>query len=71
VFSIDKAELAPRVAAMPGVNHCAGSSAFGLEPQNAGKADWLFCDVACYPSRLWTMIKRWLEKRLLRIKRLF
>ncbi|MDL2209753.1 hypothetical protein LJC26_02985 [Desulfovibrio sp. OttesenSCG-928-O18] len=62
VFSLDKAELAPNVAAMPGVNHCPKSSAFGLEPQLAGKIDWLFCDVACYPARLWSMIERWLEK---------
>lgn len=62
VFSLDKAELAPNVARMPGVNHCPNSSAFGLEPQLAGKVDWLFCDVACYPARLWTMVERWLEK---------
>ena len=62
VFSVDKAELAPSVAAMPGVDHCAKSSAFGLEPQIAGDIDWLFCDVACYPSRLWGMVERWLEK---------
>ena len=62
VFSVDRAELAPNVAAMPGVNHCAKSSAFGLEPQIAGKVDWLFCDVACYPERLWNMVSRWLEK---------
>lgn len=61
VFSVDKAELAPNVAAMPGVDHCAKSSAFGLDPRLAGAVDWLFCDVACYPSRLWIMVKRWLE----------
>ncbi|CAK7062958.1 MAG: Ribosomal RNA large subunit methyltransferase M [Desulfovibrio sp.] len=62
VFSLDKAELDPRVAALPTVNHCAKSSAFGLEPHLAGKIDWLFCDVACYPARLWSMVERWLEK---------
>ena len=62
VFSLDKAELAPNVARMPGVNHCPNSSAFGLEPHLAGNIDWLFCDVACYPSRLWAMIERWLDK---------
>lgn len=62
VFSVDKAELAPRVAAMANVGHCAKSSAFGLDPRDAGAVDWLFCDVACYPSRLWTMVERWLEK---------
>lgn len=62
VFSLDKAELAANVARMPNVNHCPNSSAFGLEPGLAGKVDWLFCDVACYPARLWTMVERWLEK---------
>ena len=62
VFSLDKAELDPRVSALPNVNHCAKSSAFGLEPHLAGKIDWLFCDVACYPARLWSMVERWLEK---------
>lgn len=62
VFSLDKAELDPRVAALANVNHCAKSSAFGLEPHLAGKIDWLFCDVACYPARLWSMAERWLER---------
>ena len=66
VFSVDRAELAPHVAAMPNVNHCARSSAFGLEPHIAGAVDWLFCDVACYPSRLWEMVGRWLDKGVCR-----
>ena len=51
VFSVDKAELAPQVAAMPGVNHCLGSG-FGLEPRHVGQVDWLFSDMICYPDRL-------------------
>ena len=62
VFSLDKAELAPNVARMGNVNHCPRSSAFGLEPHLAGEIDWLFCDVACYPARLWGMVERWLQK---------
>lgn len=62
VFSLDKAELDMRVSSLPNVNHCAKSSAFGLEPHLAGKMDWLFCDVACYPARLWGMVERWLER---------
>ncbi len=62
VFSVDKAELTRNVAQMSGVDHCAKSSAFGLEPQVAGDIDWLFCDVACYPERLWRMVSRWLER---------
>ena len=32
----------------------------------AGDIDWLFCDVACYPERLWSMIERWLERGVCR-----
>lgn len=62
VFSVDRADLACRVARMPNVNHCEGSSAFGLDPRLAGSVDWLFCDVACYPKRLWQMVERWLKE---------
>jgi 23S rRNA (cytidine2498-2'-O)-methyltransferase len=46
VYSIDKAPLDERVAAMPGVDHHIGSG-FGLEPKNTGRVDWLFSDMAC------------------------
>ena len=61
VFSVDKAPLAPAIARMPQVEYCAGS-AFGLDPAIAGRVSWLFCDVACYPERLYGMIERWLER---------
>ena len=38
VFSIDKAPLDPRVAALPGVHHCLGSG-FALDPRHVGAAD--------------------------------
>ena len=60
VFSVDKAPLAPNVAAHPLVNHCEGS-AFALDPALAGGAAWLFCDVACYPERLYSFIRRWID----------
>lgn len=60
VFSIDKAELAPQVAALPTVSHCMGSG-FGLDPRHAGAVDWLFSDMICYPDRLLEMIRRWLD----------
>ena len=58
VFSIDRAELAPQVAAMPGVNHCLGSG-FGLDPRHVGCVDWLFSDMICYPERLLEVVQRW------------
>lgn len=60
VFSVDKAPLAPSVASHPLVNHCTGS-AFALDPAVGGGAAWLFCDVACYPDRLYSFIRRWLD----------
>lgn len=59
VFSIDKAPLASHIASHPNVHFCAGS-AFGLDPRHAGKVDWLFSDVICYPERLLALVKRWL-----------
>lgn len=63
VFSVDKAELDPRIAAMPEVEHCQGSG-FGFEPKIAGgpdaRVDWLCSDMACYPARLLELVGRWL-----------
>lgn len=61
VFCVDKAPLEPRIEALPRVNSCQGS-AFALEPEHTGAADWLFSDVICYPQRLLTMVKRWIER---------
>ncbi len=61
VFSIDKAPLEPRIAAMPGVWHCIGSG-FGLDPRHVGRVDWLFSDMICYPDRLYATVLRWLQQ---------
>ena len=63
VIAIDKAPLAPHVAAMPGVDWRQGS-AFALEPGEFGRVDWLCSDVICYPERLWRLVERWLETGL-------
>jgi 23S rRNA (cytidine2498-2'-O)-methyltransferase len=59
VISVDKAELGPRVAAMPGVTH-RRESAFALDPRDESRVDWLFSDVICYPKRLLALVERWL-----------
>ncbi len=61
VFCVDKAPLETRIEALPRVTSCLGS-AFGLEPEHVGAADWLFSDVICYPQRLLTMVERWLNR---------
>lgn len=60
VISVDKAELDPAVAALPGVMF-RRESAFGLEPKAVGQVDWLFCDIACYPKRLLELLRRWID----------
>lgn len=56
VVSVDKAPLAPHVAALPGVEYV-GQSAFALAPR---EADWLFSDIICYPDRLLRFVENWL-----------
>lgn len=60
VLSVDKAPLERGIDKLPGVDF-RQQSAFALEPGASSPVDWLFCDIACYPARLLTMIQRWLE----------
>jgi 23S rRNA (cytidine2498-2'-O)-methyltransferase len=65
VLAVDKAPLAPRVAAMPGVEW-RGESAFALAPESVGPVDWLFSDIVCYPARLLRLVERWRASGLVR-----
>ncbi len=56
VTAVDKADLAPAVAAMPGVA-LRRESAFALAPE---PVDWLFSDVIAYPDRLLALVRRWI-----------
>ncbi len=56
VTAVDKADLDPRVAALPNVE-LRRDSAFALPPE---PVDWLFSDVICYPQRLLALVERWL-----------
>ena len=44
--------------------HYLKHDAFTLKPEDIGKINWLFCDAAVYPARLYTWIKKWLESGL-------
>ncbi|WP_426955837.1 SAM-dependent methyltransferase [Muricoccus radiodurans] len=57
VTAVDKAEMEPRIAALPNVA-VRRESAFGLPPE---PVDWLFSDVICYPARLLGLVRRWME----------
>jgi 23S rRNA (cytidine2498-2'-O)-methyltransferase len=60
VTAIDKAPLAPRVAALPSVSWREGS-AFALAPE---PVDWLFSDIIAYPDRLLALVQRWIASGL-------
>jgi 23S rRNA (cytidine2498-2'-O)-methyltransferase len=63
VIAVDRAPLEARIAAMPGVEYIR-RDAFTLKPEALGPVDWLFCDVVCYPSRLYDWIGQWLASGL-------
>lgn len=63
ILCVDRAPLAPDVAAMPGVHFQTGN-AFAMTPNVTGAVDWIFSDVACYPEKLLEWVKKWLESGL-------
>ena len=65
VISVDKAPLDPRIADLPNIDF-RQESAFGLDPRQFERVDWLFCDIACYPKRLLELLGRWLESGVCR-----
>lgn len=62
VLAVDKAPLDPRIAQLPHVKTLQ-ESAFALEPSACDPVDWLICDVACYPERLYTLINKWIASK--------
>ncbi len=66
VTAVDKADLDPRIARLPRVTHLK-QSAFALEPEKWQEPiDWLVCDIACYPDRLFPYILRWIKTEKVR-----
>ena len=65
VLSVDKAPLDPRIADLPDIEH-RRESAFALDPSAAGRVDWLFSDVVCYPGRLLTLVNKWIAAKTVR-----
>jgi 23S rRNA (cytidine2498-2'-O)-methyltransferase len=65
VISVDKAPLAPNIAALPNVRHLQ-QSAFALKPEEVGPVDWLFSDIICYPERLLRLIENWKKSGLVK-----
>lgn len=66
MLAIDRAPLDPAVDALAGVSWL-GASAFGVDPSSRdvrdrlgeGVPNWVCCDIACYPERLFGLLDRW------------
>src|SRR5262249_26360785 len=65
VISVDKAPLAPNIAALPDIRYIQ-ESAFALKPEDIGPVDWLFSDIICYPERLLKLIENWKKSGLIK-----
>ena len=63
VIAVDRSPLDEKIASMAGVTYCQ-HDAFTLKPEEIGQIDWLFCDVICYPKRLYEWIEKWLASGL-------
>lgn len=61
VTAVDKAELDPHIAQLPGVKYLK-QSAFALDPGKLTESyDWVLSDIACYPERAYELIKKWMD----------
>lgn len=69
VLSVDRSPLDPQIADLPGITFQRGN-VFSLSPdsflERNGKLDWLFCDVVCYPEKLYEWILPWVESGICR-----
>jgi 23S rRNA (cytidine2498-2'-O)-methyltransferase len=65
VVAIDRADLEPRIAALPSVR-VMRHDAFTLRPAELGPVDWLCSDVICYPPALLEWVGKWMEAGLAR-----
>lgn len=61
VIAVDKAPLDEHIARLPNITFLK-KSAFALNPEDFDKkVDWLLCDVACYPDRLYDLVNQWIS----------
>jgi 23S rRNA (cytidine2498-2'-O)-methyltransferase len=69
VTAVDRSPLDGKIAALEDAEgrplvRFVKHDAFTLKPEDIGPVDWLFCDVICYPPRLYGWIEKWLASGL-------
>lgn len=63
VTAVDKADLEPKIARLPGVT-CLKQSAFAMEPDASELTyDWVLSDIACYPERAYALVNKWIASK--------
>lgn len=60
VLTVDRAQPAPEIMQLPRVEFHRGN-AFSILPDGDRCFDWIFCDVACYPEKLFEWVSVWLN----------
>ncbi len=60
VTAVDRAALDPLIERLPNVISMK-KDAFSLEPKDFPGLDWIFSDVICYPDKLLSWVKKWLD----------
>ena len=60
VIAVDRALLDPSITALSNVSFMK-KDAFSLRPTDFPKLNWIFSDLICYPEKLLTWIKQWID----------
>lgn len=58
VYSVDRAELDPKVAKIGNISHLTGD-AFALSPKDFPDCNWFFSDIICTPEKLLSLVQKW------------
>lgn len=59
-ISVDKAPIEKRIMDLGKIDF-RKESAFGLDPKDFGEIDWFCSDIICYPERLLTLVKKFMD----------
>ncbi len=60
VIAVDRAPLAPSVSSLPNINFMK-KDAFSITPKDFPEVNWIFSDLICYPEKLLSWIKQWID----------
>lgn len=65
VIAVDKAPLAANLEKNKRI-HSLKKDAFTLAPEAVGPIDWLFSDLICYPPKLYELVEKWRESKMVK-----